>query len=301
MITYTKHVSFKGKRINKKLFNTNLKHKENPILKALMNYKYKPFEFNDKVVKEGFRVDVIDFKKCKGYFLKSTAEENKKVVLQIHGGGYVLPMNDTNFQGAYLYNKYLGADVLLVDYRVDEKFPAAIEDVCEAYDYLLTLYDPKNIIVAGHSAGGGLAVALLIHLREKELPLPKFSAIASPWLDLKCTGITYLQNRLVDVTFGCFFKQDILPNRYADDEYLESIYASPMYDKLTDLGEVIVICGKNEMLLSDTLTFEEKNKKINVIIYEGMWHDFYTKTDAFKEAKSAWKNIKKFEEDLNGR
>ncbi len=74
-----------------------------------------------------------------------------------------------------------------------------------------------------------------------------------------------------------------------------------MYDKLTDLGNVLVICGKNEMLLSDTLTFEEKNKKINVIIYEGMWHDFYTKTDDFKEAKRAWKNIKKFEEDLNGK
>ena len=300
MITYTNRVSFKGKRIYKKFYNENLKNKENPILKALKDYEYEPYVFNDKVVKEGFKVDIIDFKKTKGYFLKSS-NKNKKVVLQIHGGGYVLPMNDSNFLGAYLYNKYLDADVLLIDYRVNEKFPAAIEDVCEAYDYLLANYDPKNIIVAGHSAGGGLAVALLIHIRENKLPLPKCSFIASPWLDLKCTGITYLQNRLVDVFFGCFFKQDILPNRYADEEFLESVYASPMYDTLNDLGNVLVICGKNEMLLSDTLTFEEKNKNINVIIYEGMWHDFYTKTDTFKEAKSAWKNIKKFEDGLNGR
>ena len=296
----TTKISFKAKRLIKKMRDESFKHKENQLIKYLKNYKYVPFDVNSVNLDSEFDLEIIELKRCKAYLLKHKSGNHDNVVYMIHGGGYVLPIGPQNFNSGYLYSKYNDfCDVFMIDYTVEERFPKAIEDVSEGYNYLTQKYNPSNIVIAGHSAGGGLAVSLAFHIREKELPKPKCLAIASPWLDLTCSGQTYLKNRIVDTVFGSLYTQEqTVPNLYADEEFMKNEYASPIFGKFNDLPPTIVISGSDEMLLSDSLTLEEKANAegsfVKLYIYKGMWHDFYTKTDAFKEAKDAWKNISEF-------
>jgi acetyl esterase/lipase len=300
----TAKVSFKAKLIIKKMRNESFKHKENQVIKQLLNYKYVPFDINGVKIDSEFDLEIIELKKAKGYLLKPKAGLHEKVIYQIHGGAYVIPLNESNFKGAYLYSKYTNnSDVFLIDYTVAEKFPRAIEDVCDGYDYLLTKYKNDNISVAGHSAGGGLALGLAFHIREKEIAKPKCLLLASPWLDLTCSGKSYMENRIVDTMFGSLYtqKEINLPNLYADKEYEKNEYASPIFGKFNDLPPILVNTGSDEMVLSDSLSLEEKANAegsfVKLYVHKGMWHDFYTKTDAFKEAKEVWKNIGLFIEN----
>lgn len=298
----TTKISFKAKRIINKMKNESFKHKENQIIKELKNYEYTPFNINDVEIDSNYNLEIINFKNSKGYLLKHKQNlNNNEIVYVIHGGGYVLPLRATNFKSAYLYSKYNNnCDVLLIDYTVNLKFPHAIEDVSEGYEYLLTKYENNNIIVAGHSAGGGLALALAFHIREKELLKPRCFILASPWLDLSCSGQSYLKNRIVDTVFGSLYSkpESIIPNLYADEEFINNEYASPINGTFNDLSPILIITGSDEMVLSDSLSLEEKCSATNTFaklyVYKGMWHDFYTKTDDFKEAKNAWLNINQF-------
>ena len=104
-------------------------------------------------------------------------EEEHEVVLQLHGGGYIGKMRNAYRDFAVLYAKMKGErSVLSIDYRVAPKdpFPAALEDACAAYHWLLEKgYKGEQIVVAGDSAGGGLALSLALYLRDHKEPLPK--------------------------------------------------------------------------------------------------------------------------------
>ena len=87
--------------------------------------------------------------------------------------------------------------VLSVDYRVapENPYPAALEDACAAYEWLLEMGCASDkIIVVGDSAGGGLALALCLYLKDKKKPLPKKLVLMSPWTDLAATGDSYETN-----------------------------------------------------------------------------------------------------------
>lgn len=301
----TAKISFKAKRMIKKRRNESFKYKENQIIKQLKNYKYEPFDISSCIINPEYDLEIVELKHVKGYLLKPKDGSHERVVYQIHGGGYVLPLRPQNLEGAYLYSKYSNkSDVFVIDYTVTEKFPHAIEDVSEGYSYLLTKYNNENIVISGHSAGGGLAIALAFHIREKELAKPRCITLASPWLDLTCSGQSYMKNRIVDTTFGSLYTQEelSLPNFYADQEFLTNEYASPIFGKFHDLSPILVITGADEMVLSDSLSLEEKCNEAGsfakLYIYKGMWHDFYTKTDSFKEAKNAWLTIEEFINNL---
>ena len=110
--------------------------------------------------------------------------ENREVVLQLHGGGYIGKIRNAYRDFAVLYAKMPGKRaVLSVDYRVapENPYPAALEDACAAYEWLLEMGCASDkIIIAGDSAGGGLALALCLYLRDKKKPLPKKLVLMSP-------------------------------------------------------------------------------------------------------------------------
>ena len=301
----TTKVSFKAKLMIKKMRNQSFKYKENQLIKYLKEYKYVPFDIKSVTINPEYDLEIVDLKYSKGYLLKHKNGNHDNVIYMIHGGAYVLPLGPSNFLSAYLYSAYSNySDVFVIDYRVNERFPKGIEDVCEGYDYLLTRYQNTNISVAGHSAGGGLAMALAFHVREKELLKPRCLILASPWLDITCSGQSYMKNRIVDTLFGSLYTQKELtiPNFYADKEYEKNEYVSPIFGKFNDLPPILVTTGSDEMVLSDSLSLEEKcteeDSFAKLYVYKGMWHDFYTKTDDFKEAKEAWKNIELFIKNL---
>ena len=183
-----------------------------------------------------------------------------RVLLYLHGGGYIVCGPDTHrFMVARLARE-TGARALLIDYRLapEHPFPAAVEDAEAAYRWLLDQgIAPANIVIAGDSAGGGLALSLLLTLREKSLPLPAAAALMSPWTDLALTGWTMLTNARADPMLR--LESAALGARH----YLQGTspthpVASPLWAELAGLPPLFIQAGEKEILLDDSRRLLEK-------------------------------------------
>lgn len=135
-------------------------------------------------------------------------EESRKdyVILQLHGGGYIGAMRNAYRTFAGLYCEVSkGMDVLTIDYRVapENPYPAALEDALEAYGWLKKRgWHSRQILVVGDSAGGGLALALCMYLKDHNRRLPGGLVLMSPWTDMTASGPSYVDNYERDPLFG---------------------------------------------------------------------------------------------------
>ena len=181
--------------------------------------------------------------------------EPRHVVLYFHGGVYVL---GDAFQAADLASQIgrrTHAKVISVDYRLapEHPYPAAVDDALAAYQALLDNGTaPSDIVFAGESAGGGLAVATLVNARDHGLPLPAAALVMSPYADLTLTGTTMDTKRAVDP----LFTPEAFPARVADytsgqDPALGLI--SPIFADLSGLPPLIIQAGTHEVLLDDAV------------------------------------------------
>lgn len=240
---------------------------------------------------------------------KDTAErlltENREVVLQLHGGGYIGKMKNAYRDFAVLYAKMPGERaVLSVDYRVapEDPYPAALEDAYAAYQWLLEMgCKGSQIIVAGDSAGGGLALALCLYLKDKGEPLPKKLVLMSPWTDLAATGDSYETNFEKDPLFGNTTDSMIYSNAYYGENDPKMPYISPLYGDYEGLPPMLFQVGGAEMLLSDSARAAKKAKaagcEVKLTIYDGMFHVFQLGMKKMKESREAWKEIEGFVSD----
>jgi len=147
------------------------------------------------------------------------------------------------------------AKVVSVDYRLapEHPYPAAIDDAKAAYEGLLAQgSDPSNIAVSGESAGGGLAVALLLALRDADLPLPSSAFLMSPYVDLTLSGSTIVDKQEVDPLFtGDALRRRVLDYVGAADP--SDPYISPVFGDLHGLPPMLIQVGSHEILLSDAI------------------------------------------------
>ena len=183
------------------------------------------------------------------------AIEPRHVVLYFHGGVYV--MSDA-FLAAGLASEVgrrTEAKVISVDYRLapEHPYPAAVDDALAAYAALLSDgIDPADIVFAGESAGGGLAVATLVNARDHGLALPAAAFVMSPYVDLTLAGATMETKRHVDPLLS----RELLEPRVADyasgqDAALGLI--SPVFAELSGLPPLIIQAGSHEVLLDDAV------------------------------------------------
>lgn len=232
----------------------------------------------------------------------------KLVVLQLHGGGYVNAFKNTYRTMAGLYCEVGGgADVLSIDYRVapENPYPAALEDAVCAYEWLLENgYKENQIIVAGDSAGGGLAMALCHFLKDNKRTLPAGIVAMSPWTDLAITGASYVENKEIDPIFGDDEGDLIYENPYAGEHDKKEPYISPLYGDFTDFPPMLIQVGTHEMLLSDSLSVAEKAKQAGVKVryteYEGMFHVFQMAAKIMPESRQAWSEVHGFLNVIRG-
>jgi len=232
-----------------------------------------------EIFKTKVNFEQVDFKRFAASFAVSTACESPcdRVVLYLHGGGYTA--------GGLDYAKGFGAllasqtqlTVLCVAYRLapENKFPAAQDDAMTAYQYLLASgYAPEHIAIAGESAGGGLALSLVLRLRDEGLPLPACIVTLSPWTDLMLSGPSYSNNIRLDPTL---IRESLAyyAIAYAAGHENEP-YVSPVLGDYTGFPPCLLFAGSDEILLSDAKTVYKRLKKANVpcklIVAEGMWH-----------------------------
>lgn len=257
----------------------------------------KPYKFP-----EHFEIKTIDTGKFKMELLINRLLSKNKVILQLHGGGYVGTFKNRYRTFAGLYSEVSkGASVLSIDYRTapEHPFPAALHDALYAFDYLLRQgYSEEDIIIAGDSAGGGLALCLCHYLSDRDRRLPAGLVLMSPWTDLTASGDSYLTNADIDPVFGKGCDSLIYDNPYIGFYNATNPYISPIYGDFTEFPPMLIQVGSHEMLLSDSTSLYDKAKshgvKVKLSIYEGMFHVFQTGTTIIPESKKAWVEIGKF-------
>ncbi len=228
----------------------------------------------------------------------------KYVILYCHGGGY--------FTGSMQYARVLtnklaastSMDVLCFDYRLAPEFPypAAIEDARKVWDYLMYQgYGSRDIIVAGDSAGGNLALELGLLLKRQGRLLPRGFVLMSPWTDMTFTGKSHEKKKDIDPVLSADYIERARA-AYVGDCGLAytSPELSPLYGDFGGFPPVYIQAGDNEILLSDSVKLSKKLVQANVStkidVYKGMWHVF--QMSPFKTAYDAMDRIAEFIFDI---
>lgn len=182
-----------------------------------------------------------------------------RVVLYLHGGAYTAGSLGTHRLHAGNLSAVAGARVLNVDYRLapEHAHPAAVDDACTAYRWLLgTGVEPGRVVVAGDSAGGGLAAAALVALRDAGAPLPAGGALISPWTDLTLTAPSLESRAEVDPMVS---KEGLAPSAeaYLAGAEPKTPTASPRFADLAGLPPLCIHVGDHEVLLDDAVGLAE--------------------------------------------
>jgi acetyl esterase/lipase len=238
---------------------------------------------------------------ARGFLLQKEGGAHTSLVYQLHGGGYVGVFSNLYNRNALRFSALYGdADVFSLDYRTapENTYPSALEDAIDGYRWLLEQgYNPAQIIFCGESAGGGLAVALTLWLRDHEEALPSGLILSSPWTDLAAEGESYHTKIQEDAFFGSAKAEKApkypVPIVYAGkDADLYDPYLSPAYGTYSGFPPLLIQTGEAELLLSDSNTVVQKAKQAGVDVtyftYPNMYHTFNIITPNMKESRLAW-------------
>jgi acetyl esterase/lipase len=216
-----------------------------------------------------------------------------RAILYLHGGGYVMGSLNTHRSLAGEIARAAQAAVLLLDYRLapEHPFPAAVEDGVAAYRWLLEQgFKPQSLAIAGDSAGGGLAMAVLVSARDQGLPMPAAAVPISPWSDMTCTNESYKTRAEADpmVAPGGI---NNMAGRYLQGTDPKHPYASPNFANLKGLPPLLIHVGRDEVLLDDAIKLDQKATADGVNstleIWDDMihvWHAFHPMLPEGKQA-----------------
>jgi epsilon-lactone hydrolase len=219
--------------------------------------------------------------------------EPRHVVLYFHGGVYVL---GDAFQAAGLASQVgrrARAKVISVDYRLapEHPYPVAVDDALAAYEALLDNGTaPSDIVFAGESAGGGLAIATLVNARDHGLPRPAAAFVMSPYADLTLAGTTMETKREVDPLLSRENLQARIPD-YTSGQDAALGLISPIFADLSGLPPLIIQAGTHEVLLDDAVRLARQaataDVEVTLDITPGVPHVFQAYYPILDEAAAA--------------
>ena len=224
--------------------------------------------------------------------------DRRKAVLYCHGGGYT--------SGTLGYSRILGSKLSLVtglqvmsfEYRLapEHPYPAAVEDAVKAWDHLMYLgYGARDVILAGDSAGGNLALVLTHRLKAMGRRLPASLILMSPWTDMTASGKSYQERAALDPSLTKEYIQAVTA-AYAKGQDLTSPYLSPLFGDFTGFPPVLIQAGTNEILLSDSVRLRDRlvasGIPCRLEVWKDMWHVF--QMFPIKKANEAMESIGRF-------
>ncbi|WP_454667114.1 alpha/beta hydrolase [Acinetobacter calcoaceticus] len=229
---------------------------------------------------------------------KST--KNGLGILYLHGGGYVVGSSKSHSKLAAQIGHSAQAQVWLPEYRLapEHASPAAIEDVIAVYKALLAQgQDPKKLVIAGDSAGGGLSLSAAIAIRDAGLPLPAALVLLSPWVDLSLSGETMKTHAAQDAMLSEEWLSWCAKN-YCGQKPTTDPSCSPLYADLTDLPPVLIHVGTEEVLLDDAKRLAEQTEKYSIPmsfkVYDQVGHVFQFHAGILKESDDSIEHIGQF-------
>ncbi|MBA3543942.1 MAG: alpha/beta hydrolase [Chthoniobacterales bacterium] len=228
-----------------------------------------------------------------GLWAEVPGEDSGRAILYFFGGGYLVGTPATRRKTAGHLALAAGARVLVPNYRLapEHPFPAAVEDAVQAWQWLVDQgAEPSRTFLAGDSAGGGLAVATAIALRDRRLPMCGGIVAISPWADLTCSGESMTSRAVVDIECTRAGLLD-MAGTYLHGADPAQPLASPVLADLTGLPPLLCLVGGDEVLLDDSARLV-RNAGIAGIdatlsITAGMQHVFPIWAGAFPEADAA--------------
>ena len=219
-----------------------------------------------------------DFQHFQGAWIMPQDQRRGGVVLYLHGGGYTCGSLEYAKGFSSVLAAECGVRVFCAAYRLapEHRYPAAVEDALEAYQYLLKKgYAGHQILLCGESAGGGLIYALCLKLKELGLPLPCGLIGISPWTDLTGSGKSYEENREVDPSMSPELLQ-FYAKCYTDDP--ADPLCSPLFGDLTCFPPSLLFVGGDEVMLDDTRMLHQKLVKSGcrskLIVAPERWHAY---------------------------
>lgn len=221
------------------------------------------------------------------------AARPERVIFYLHGGSYNSGSIQSHRSLAANIANAAKARALVIEYRLapEHRFPAALEDAVSAYRWLVSNGVSHNqVVVAGDSAGGGLALALLVYLRDQGTPLPLGCVCLSPWTDLVCQGESWVQNARKDILLAPE------PLRQSAELYLAGAdprnpLASPLYADLKGLPPLLIQVGSEELILSDATGLADRAQaagvQVTLEVWQGMQHEWHFTSGLIPEGQQA--------------
>jgi acetyl esterase/lipase len=244
----------------------------------------------------GWQVRVVHGAGLDGEWIEPAAPDNPartRCILYFHGGAYVAMSARTHRALTSRLATWSDATLFALDYRLapEHPFPAALEDALAAYRVLRADgLSPSHIVVAGDSAGGGLALALLVALRDAGATLPAAAILFSPWTDLAATGNSIRDNDAADAMFfGAWLGPEA--RHYLADTPATNKLASPVYADLAGLPPMLIQVGDGEVLLDDSRRVAENARQAGVAVTLQIWprvpHGWQVFAPILPEARAA--------------
>ena len=196
-----------------------------------------------------------------------------RFVLYLHGGGYVIGSVNTHRDMIARISRAAQARVLALNYRLapEHPFPAAVDDAVAGYKWLLAQgAKPSQIAIGGDSAGGGLAAATLVAIRDAKLPTPAAGVLLSPWVDLEGLGESMTTRVEADPVVR---KEGLvgMAQAYLGGQDPKTPLAAPLYADLKGLPPLLIQVGDAETLLDDSTRLEARAKAAGVRTKLEVW------------------------------
>ena len=206
--------------------------------------------------------------------------KRRRVILYCHGGGYTSGGLGFSKVLASKLTRATGLDVLAFDYRLapEHPYPAAVEDAQAAWDHLMRLgFGARDVVLAGDSAGGNMALVLCLRLRAEGRMLPGALLLMSPWTDMTCSGESLTERADIDPVLTPEYIYAVR-EAYAGDLDPAQPELSPLLADLAGFPPTLIQVGTHEILFSDAERLAERmnaaGTECRLEVWEGMWHDF---------------------------
>jgi epsilon-lactone hydrolase len=217
-----------------------------------------------------------------------------RAILFLHGGGFQMGSIETHRALSAAIAASAGCRVLAVDYRLapEHRFPAPVEDALAAYAWLLsTGLAPQQIALAGDSAGGGLAVSLLLALKARGHALPAAAALMSPWTDMEASGESFETRAAADPFHQRAMIKALAKAYLGADGNPRDPLASPVHGDLAVLPPLLIQVGDRETVLDDARLLADRARaagvNVRLEIWSGMFHVFQLYARELAEAREA--------------